>query len=154
MALSENNKGLLIKFGIGAAVGLVAFFLIRAAVKRWGKSKGEQAAETTVYDYIEQVTQNNQAAAAIEEQASISRQTAKQIASKIQNAWGFINDDENAVYAALQQLKNYSDLQMVMQEYGIYKDEDLTAAIQSRMSSSEVAKCNTILQNKGIEYSF
>lgn len=155
MALSARSTEFLIKTGVFLALGVGGFFAVRAAIKSIRNNSGKQASERTVFDYSNQIANNSAASAQIEKSATINRATAKTLASKIKNAWGGIwNDDEDAVYAALQQLQNDADLQLVIQEYGIYKDEDLISAVQSRMSSSEVAKCNSILSSKGIQQQF
>lgn len=167
MAINSSTKTFLVKTAVFTALGVGGFFLIRWALKSAGitKSKGEKAAEGTYYDYVatgNPGTVNTSASTATTTTGAansgpaptISEATAKNLANKIKNAWGVFNDDEDAVYSALQQLKTIADLNLVILKYGIYKDEDLPQAIQSRMNNSEIAKCNTILASRGINFSF
>ena len=84
---------------------------------------------------------------------TLTASSVTDIANKIANAWGFFNDDEEAVYNALNRLSNEADLKYLMQVYD-NGGEDLATSIRKRMSSSEVQKCNNILAKKGITYRF
>lgn len=92
--------------------------------------------------------------------ATISSFDANSIASSIKNAWGILNDDEDAVYAAFMRLRSLADLLLVAEKYGYYQPnalsakEDLATSIRKRMSNKEREKINTILKERGINYAF
>ena len=86
--------------------------------------------------------------------ATLSNVQIAGLAQKIANAWGGIwNDNEEAVYDAFRQLNNYDDLIKLMRAYS-FKNENLQTSITKRMSNREVAKINSILASKGINYKF
>ncbi len=74
------------------------------------------------------------------------------LAQKIAGAWGFLNDNEEAVYSAFRSLNNMDDLILLMRAYS-YKNENLATSI-TRMSNKEVEKINAILAGKGINFRF
>ena len=86
--------------------------------------------------------------------ATLSNVQIAGLANKIAQAWGGIwNDNEQAVYDAFSALGNYDDLIKLMRAYS-YKNENLQQSITRRMSNREVAKINSILASKGINYKF
>lgn len=92
--------------------------------------------------------------------ATISSAEAASIAQQIKNAWGVFNDDEDAVYSAFQRIRTLADLLLVSEKYGYYqpnllvKSEDLATSLRSRLSKNELAKVNTILAERRIDYAF
>ena len=88
------------------------------------------------------------------QQPTLSNLQAASLAQKIANAWGGLwNDNEEAVYEAFRAMNNMDDLVLVMRYYS-YKNENLNTSITKRMSNKEVAKINSILAGKGINYKF
>ena len=86
--------------------------------------------------------------------ATLSNVQIAGLANKIAQAWGGIwNDNEQAVYDAFSALGNYDDLIKLMRAYS-YNSENLQQSITRRMSNREVAKINSILAAKGINYKF
>lgn len=75
------------------------------------------------------------------------------LAQKIQSSWGLLNDDEEAVYNAFRALGNRQDLIKLLRVY-TYKNENLALSINRRMSNREIAKINSILKAKGIDFQF
>lgn len=85
---------------------------------------------------------------------TLTAQQVTDIANKIATAWGgILNDDEQAVYEALNRLYNEQDLKYLMAVYD-YKGENLSTSIRRRMSTNEIQKCNNILANHLINYRF
>ncbi len=126
--------------------GVFVYYFVKRQIK---KNKNEQAEEEkSVLSAFESV--DMQAAA---NTATITREQAAVLANKIKTAWGFVNDNEAAIYAVFKSLKNSSDLALLINMY-IYKGEDLVTSIQKRMSVSEVGKINEILKSKGITFTF
>lgn len=144
----DTRKIILIALLIGG--GVAVYFL----VKKFSKSREQIIGETSSGDIVSEILQDSQNSAQIAQAATISQLTAKSIAQKIQNAWGFLNDDEDAIYKAFAQINNLADLMLVIQMYGQYKREDLAEALQSRLNDKELQKVNLILQSKGINYQF
>lgn len=85
--------------------------------------------------------------------ATISQLQANSLAQKIAAAWGFINDDEDSVYAAFKALNNFQDLVMLMRAYN-YRNETLVQSVNNRMNFKEVRNINSILAGKGIDFKF
>lgn len=146
----DFDKKTIIRIAVIGAVGLAAYFII----KKLSKSKSQVIAETDTGEVVTQVMEDVQNSNAIRSSATITEVEAKSIANKIRDAWGFINDDEEAVYNAFSRVGNLADLYLVMQMYGQYKNEDLEEAIHNRMNAGEIDKVNNILKSKGIGYRF
>ena len=85
--------------------------------------------------------------------ATLTKEQAGVIANKIKNAWGFLNDDEEAIYQAMKQVKNSSDLAMIMNLYS-YKGEDLATSLGTRLTVAERAKVNEIIKSNGLDLEF
>lgn len=138
---------------IGA--GVVAFLVLRKKLNDWGlfgtgKKAQSEIAQLLAEDESQQVM----------EAATITGVEADRIATNIKNAWGILNDDEEAVFSSLQKLHTLADLLLVIEKYGFFQPniliqaEDLPTSIQTRMSKKERAKCNEILKTKGINFEF
>lgn len=85
--------------------------------------------------------------------STLSDTNISALAQKISSSWGFLNDDEDAIYNAFRALGNRQDLIKLMRAYS-YKNENLVTSINRRMSNKEIAKINNILKSKGINFSF
>lgn len=96
--------------------------------------------------------------AAILNSATISKARALQLADQIKGAWGVVNDDEAAVYAAFNELENEADVYLLMSVYSFNpwgsKTENLQTSITYRMNKNERQKINDILASKGIDITF
>lgn len=79
-------------------------------------------------------------------------QLADTIETAVDGPW-YDPTDEDAIYAAFQQLINNQDFLALSGAYAS-KGETLTQAIRGDMNAGEVAKVNTILKGKGIIYQF
>jgi len=92
--------------------------------------------------------------------ATISGTQAANIANRIKGAWGVFNDDEEAIFSALQELRTLSDLLLVVEKYGYYQpnallqSEDLATSLRTRLSKKELDKVNKILSDRKIDYAF
>lgn len=123
------NLNTVIRVGAVVLAGVVVYKLIRSAKVNAGVLK-----ESTV------------GATLTDGQISV-------LAQKIQSSWGLLNDDEEAVYNAFRALGNRQDLIKLMRVY-TYKNENLALSLNRRMSNREIAKINSILKAKGIDFQF
>lgn len=79
-------------------------------------------------------------------------------ADTINAAFGFFNDDEDAIYAVFNQLRNDLDFLELKEAYGlrpsVYQgtNQTLSEALKSRLDSTEIAKINSILRTNNITY--
>ena len=92
--------------------------------------------------------------------ATISATQAANIANRIKGAWGIFNDDEEAIFAAMQELRTLADLLLVSEKYGYYQPnalvqaEDLATSLRTRLNKKELEKVNKILSDRKIDYTF
>ena len=154
--LRELNRPVII-ITIVLIVALIIFLIIRKKRKENTKSLisrvfGNDSKE--LKEATEALSQSTAFQQAIEANATISRNTASSLAKKIKNAWGTVNDDEEAVYAALKKLNNKADWLLLVQEYGVnsaaFKDRDLEGDLEYRLSEDEFAVVQSILKSKGV----
>ena len=154
--LRELNRPVII-ITIVLVVALIIFIIIRKKRKENTKSLISRVFGNDSKELKEATEALSQSAAfqqAIEANATISRNTAASLAKKIKNAWGTVNDDEEAVYAALKKLNNKADWLLLVQEYGVnsaaFKDRDLEGDLEYRLSEDEFAVVQSILKNRGV----
>jgi hypothetical protein len=93
--------------------------------------------------------------------ASYPTGTYSQLADKIYSAvmytWG---TDEQAIYDVFNQMKNNLDVALLIKAFGKRRvefstlDQELGAHLSNDLDSSEIAKINSILSSKGINYKF
>lgn len=149
-----DNKKLIIGVVIAAAAGVGVWLIIRAIKKR---SINNVFGNTSRIDAVQTLTEFNNLSSEIEAQATISRDKAATLAAQIKNAWG-VNDDEAAVFAALQQINNYSDWLLLQTEYGVNSsflgDRDLEADLVYHLNDNELKTVYRLLDNKGISLKF
>lgn len=150
----KNNSVLLwALLAAGAGVG-IWLIVRRAKFKNGAQSLFGSAAGTTSADAINAITQDNNVSQQIVSQATITKQKAAELAKQIKNAWGVVNDDEQAVFDAFAQINNASDLLLLVDAYGIvsgmFGSYDLYADCQRRMSKNEWMQIQNMLINKGI----
>lgn len=127
-----------------AAVAIVAAYYL---IKRLGGAIRNQKNE------VESVFNSNEMQTAIKNNATITKARASQLAEQIKSSWGFLNDDEAAIYKAFSALNNEFDLALLFSVY-YYKGEDLQESLTKRLSQKERGKINEILITKGIETTF
>ena len=128
---------------IAAVAVVAAFYIIR---KLQNKIKEQE-------NSVENVFSSEQITTAIKQNATISKARAAQLAEQIKSSWGFLNDNEAAIFKAFEALNNEYDLALLMQVY-IHKGENLQQSITKRMSQRERNKLTEILFKKGIEVTF
>ena len=131
------------RLALTAVAVLAAFYIIR---RLQNKIKEQE-------NSVENVFSNPSITNAIKENATITKARASQLAEQIKSSWGFLNDDEAAIYKVFEQLKNEYDLALLVQVY-LYNGENLQMSITKRMSQRERNKINEILFTKGIEVTF
>lgn len=137
----KDNR--LTRAAIAAVAVVAAFYIIR---KLQNKIKEQE-------NSVENVFSSEQITTAIKQNATISKARAAQLAEQIKSSWGFLNDNEAAIYKAFEALNNEYDLALLMQVY-IHKGENLQQSITKRMSQRERNKLNEILFKKGIQVTF
>lgn len=131
------------RLALTAVAVLAAFYIIR---RLQNKIKEQE-------NSVENVFSNPSITNAIKENATITKARASQLAEQIKSSWGFLNDNEAAIYKVFEQLKNEYDLALLVQVY-LYNGENLQMSITKRMSPRERNKINEILFKKGIEVTF
>lgn len=146
-----GNKKLIIGLVIAAAAGVGVWLIMRTIKKR---SINNVFGNTSSYDAVQNLTEANKLSSEIETQATISRDKAATLSAQIKNAWG-LNDDEKAVFSALQQINNYSDWLLLQTTYGVsssfWGDRDLVADLIYHLNDKELQTVNHLLYNKGIQ---
>jgi hypothetical protein len=70
----------------------------------------------------------------------ISRTRAQQLAQTIYEAWGWLNDDEEAIGSAMASVPNLASLSRVAYEYRQIAGRGLRQDLYSRLSQSEVQR--------------
>lgn len=136
-----GNKA--VQYAVGAVAIAAGIYLI---LRLRGKIREEQNSVETVFSNAELVK-------VVQQNATITKERASQLAEQIKSSWGFLNDDENAIYNVFKALNNEYDLALLIQVY-TYKGENLQESITKRMSQNERNKITEILYSKGIESSF
>ena len=77
----------------------------------------------------------------------LKEDAAKKIAKLIDDAWGFWDDDEDAVYAAFRQLKDKVQVSQVVAAYQKYHSTDLWGKLESKLSSTELETVTNIVDD-------
>lgn len=136
-----------LKYGFYLAAAVAVYFTL----KKLGifKSRLEREGEKNIADTTTKIE-----IAEAKQKATLSEAALRAIASKIKSSWHWYNDEENKIYAAFEQLGNYSDLLLVIQYYGLNGKNSLEDDITQRLSANEIAKINAILNSKGINFNF
>lgn len=148
----DNKK--IIQYVALAAAGLLIYIYIK---KNFGGifGKSGKEAKTEITELLEADTSEQ-----VQGKASISSVQASQYAARIKGAWGVFNDDEEAIYSVIGQLHNLADLFLVIEKYGYYQPnalsakEDLPTSLTKRLSGKELEKVNSMLTERGINYAF
>lgn len=68
----------------------------------------------------------------------ISRTRAQQLAQSVYDAWGWFNDDEDAIGSAMASIPNLASLSRVAYEYRQIAGRGLRQDLYSRLSQSEI----------------
>lgn len=157
---TKSNQPLQIAMGV-TLVGAVGFLLYKAhqitslptdavdtatdALEDWGL-KDTQAEKDTV----EKGVQSNawDVNFPTSPGALIFNQTeANEIVSIIYNAWGFFDDDEEAVYAAIKKIRSKHQVSRIARAYSQKYNADLLEVLKDKLSTSELAVVmNHVLQ--------
>lgn len=152
MKIDDNTKKLIVFAAVAAVAGVGVWLIVRklrnsAANTLFGRNNSDYT------DALTQLQGNNEISEQITQTAKITRAKAEQLAAQIKNAWG-VNDDEEAVFAALSQLQNYSDWLLLVDAYGVrsgmFGNSGLWEDLNSKLSKSERLNAQNILNSKGI----
>lgn len=151
MVKIDNNAKKYIFLALGLAAAGVAGWLIYRKIKG---ANMKIFGDTDYNGAVGRLQQANAAAKEIETSATITKQKAQQLADQIKNAWGVANDDEEAIYSAIQQINNMSDWLLLVSAYGVRStllgSYDLPADLQRGLNEKEMATLVHLLDNKGI----
>lgn len=150
VANNIDTKKLIVGLAIAAAAAVGVWLIVRNIRK---KSVFDVFGNTSHFDAVQNLTEVNNVSTEIEAQATISKDKAATLAAQIKNAWG-VNDDEAAVFAALQQINNYSDWLLLQQAYGVNSsllgNRDLVGDLIYHFDENELQTVNNLFYNKGI----
>ncbi|GAA0892647.1 hypothetical protein GCM10009122_23260 [Fulvivirga kasyanovii] len=78
----------------------------------------------------------------------LKEEAAKQYADEIHNSWGWINDEENRIYAVFRKLKDKVQVSQVSVAYNRYHKENLIDTFYDRMNDNEIRKILDIVNSK------
>lgn len=84
----------------------------------------------------------------IDKPGQMSESDATRLASQIHDAWGFWDDDEDAVYGALNAAKNWVQISQVTYAYNQEYGKDLFAKLDDSLNGSEMMKVQEIIERK------
>lgn len=73
---------------------------------------------------------------------------ADKLASNIESAWSFYNDDEEQVYAQFRAIRFQSQVSSIVDAYRRLYNKDLQNTLRSNLSSSEFAVVTNIVASK------
>ena len=150
MKIPELNKQQLAFIGVAAAV--IGIIIVLLAVY-WGKIKAHIESNRLARAYDDEIRKTD---------LTLSELQAKGIADKLFVAMDGPGTDTQALYSAFQQIQTYSDLMLVMKQFGTQKGtydwfggaQSLIEWIADDCSKREIEKINAILAGKGINYVF
>lgn len=90
----------------------------------------------------------------ISEDVTFSANQTKTMAAKLYVAMKGWGTDEEAIYSVMRSLQTRSDLLSVIKQYRADYNESLSERLCSELTNRELKKVNTILSEKGIDYTF
>ncbi len=76
------------------------------------------------------------------------RSTAETWAKQIRDAWGIFNDDEDAIYDALNQAKSWAQVSQIAEAYSRLYQQDLLSTLEDGLSGSEISYMWNLLRRK------
>lgn len=155
-AAKEIAVAVLPKIVLGGVLIGGAFFLGRALLVSIGlidskeekKQKAQQAQQTTQYStalsspFSPRYYKERGAGAVL-----VTKDTAERLARQIESAFGYFNDTETQIYAALRQLKYKTQVSFVADTYARLYQRDLYLRLEDKLSDSELAIVNGIVNN-------
>lgn len=86
--------------------------------------------------------------------ASMSGMQYATYAKRLYEAMKGLGTDEEAIYSVFRSLATRADVLQVIVKFRALYDEDLTEWLYGDLNNKEIAKVNTILKEKGIDYAF
>ena len=144
----DTNK--IIKYSVGAlvVVVVVAIIVAVAAKIKTALTNAVQNAKLTADANAEIDTAKRTLT-----DAQVNTVVSKLKAAFYSGAFGWA-EDEDAIYAAFEQIGSRSDLLTVEKEFGVYNEKTLAEHITSLLSQSEIDHINQILAAKQIDYKY
>lgn len=78
----------------------------------------------------------------------MSYDNSTNIAKQIEDSWGWLNDNENRVYAAFQKIPRQRDVSSIAYYYQQLFDRELFADLIDRLNNNEIRNVWSIIANK------
>ena len=130
---------------------VLAIFFLRNEIKSlFNKLSNNSQSKDELNEYTEQTGQRQ----------TLTDTSLRSLANRIEQAsyddnWLFgLGTNEDKIYNAFNELNNTADLLRLKVLYGTRHNRTLDETITSELSNGERKKLNTILTNKGIDYTF
>lgn len=147
-----DNPKRLITVAIIIVVVIVLLVIGGKYIKKlWQKVQQKIDANREFEDYVDSTG----------EQPTLSDDELKQMIKRLDNAFnyrtgGFLwGTDEDDIFAVFNQMRNGADVRRLVYLYGTNKDGNtLSEELHDELSSSDINQVNTILANRGINYTF
>lgn len=142
--LPDINRSSLTKWAVIAILVVIAYFIIRKAIK----SIKADAYQKSIAAEIKQ------------NELSYPLNQYVTFAAQLTEAMAYLGTDDSAVRAIFQKMNTLSDLLQLIKAFGspnyypFWGAKTLPEWLLLELSDNERAKLNTILQNKGINFSF
>jgi hypothetical protein len=141
--LGETPKDKLTTILIFAIIGVVGYFLAKKLyVKVLGIINQQKYSNELDNELIKG------------KKLSYSENLYQSYANKLYAAMKGLGTDEKAIFAVFNAMNNKADLLKILTVFGTRDNMSLNEWIYDDLSLSDINKINTILANKGIEYSF
>ena len=142
--LIEDPRRVIAIVVIIVVVALLLYFF-------WGKIKGLFNSLTGKVQANAELSEHQ---AQTGEQLTLSSAEYSRLAEKLYKAVKGLGTDENSVYTVFNALGNKADLLKLIAVFGTKDDMTLAEWLYDDLNARELAKVNTILANKGIDYTF
>lgn len=147
-----DNPKRLITVAIIIVVVIVLLVIGGKYIKKlWQKVQQKIDANKEFEDYVDSTG----------EQPTLSDDELKQLIKKLDNAFNYRTfeflwgTDEDEIFAVFNQMRNGADVRRLVYLYGTNKDGNtLSEELHDELSSSDINQVNTILANRGINYTF
>lgn len=135
--------------GIPIAIGFMYFGVINPILKKTGlKDTAESKAEDKVLDLMLSGAYWSPRWYKENGGNDISLREAKDYAEQIEDAFGWVNDDEKSIYGVFEQLGSKGNISMVAEAYARINDGDsLISRMTSKLNDSELFRVAVIISN-------
>lgn len=142
--LIENPKSLIAIALVIVIVVLLLYFVLRSTLKNVQNAGQKIADNAKINEYM---TTSG-------EKLSYGDLEYEKMADTLERAMAGCGTDEEAIYSVMSRMNNNTDVLKLSAAFGTRQDETLSQWLGGDLSSSEMAKVNAILKNKGITITF